>query len=603
MCGIAGIFGYHVSAPPVDARELERLREAMAVRGPDGAGSWISGDGRIGLAHRRLSILDLSAAGAQPMSTEDLRYWITFNGEIYNHSELRAELEGKGHRFRSQSDTETLLHLYREYGPGMVPKLRGMFAFALWDVQAQRLFLARDPFGIKPLYIADDGRTFRFASQVKALRLAEGVDLSLDPAGQVGFCLLGHIPDPHTLYRGIRALPAGSTLEVHLSGPHRPRTFFDVTEALAQGESEAEELAEEAMQERLALLVRESVTAHQLADVPVGVFLSSGIDSCTLARIASGQPDPLRTVTLGFTEYRGTSQDETPLAEAMAEQLGSTHRTRWVTKEDFQAHLEQALTAMDQPSIDGLNTYFVSQATATTGLKVALSGLGGDELFGGYSSFQQVPRLPRMLGPLSAAPALGRAFRRAWIPTLGRLAPPKYASLFELGPTLAGAYLLRRGLFMPWELPALLGDTIAREGWESLALIERLEGTVKGLNTDRTRICALETAWYMRNQLLRDSDWAGMAHGLEIRVPLVDVALFCAIAPFQALSKPPTKTQLGRTPHLPLPDHILHRPKTGFSIPIRQWAMSSLDLESKEAGLRGWARHMLARALPELEPA
>src|SRR4051794_33648635 len=203
MCGIAGIYSYRNSAPPVDREELLCIREAMANRGPDGAGLWLSDDQRAGLAHRRLPIIDLSEAGAQPMSTADGRLRVTFNGEIYNYRALRAELEGKGYRFASSSDTEVLLHLYADRGTDMVHALRGMYAFAIWDERASELFLARDPFGIKPLYYADRGETFRFASQVKALLKSEGIDTAPDPAGTVGFFVWGSVPEPHTLYRGI----------------------------------------------------------------------------------------------------------------------------------------------------------------------------------------------------------------------------------------------------------------------------------------------------------------------------------------------------------------------------------------------------------------
>jgi asparagine synthase (glutamine-hydrolysing) len=214
MCGIAGIFAYRESAPPVDREELLRIREAMIARGPDGAGLWISPDRRIGLAHRRLSIIDLTDTGAQPMATADGRLRITFNGEIYNNRELKQELEAKGYRFHSNSDTEVLLHLYADRGVDMLHALRGMYAFALWDEQKQGVFLARDPFGIKPLYYADDGRTFRFASQVKALLRGGAIAATPEPAGQVGFFLWGSVPEPFTLHKEVRSLPAGTRLWV-----------------------------------------------------------------------------------------------------------------------------------------------------------------------------------------------------------------------------------------------------------------------------------------------------------------------------------------------------------------------------------------------------
>jgi len=234
MCGIAGIFAYGASAPPVDQEELLRIREHMINRGPDGAGLWISPDRRVGLAHRRLAIIDLSQTGAQPMATADGRYRITFNGEIYNYRELKKELQAKGYVFHSNSDTEVLLHLYADRGEDMVHALRGMYAFALWDERKKGMFLARDPFGIKPLYYADDGTAIRVASQVKALLAGGAIDTTIEPAGHVGFFLWGHVPEPYTLYKGIRALPAGTSLWIDASGPKPSRQFFNVTEELAK---------------------------------------------------------------------------------------------------------------------------------------------------------------------------------------------------------------------------------------------------------------------------------------------------------------------------------------------------------------------------------
>src|SRR6516164_656006 len=228
MCGIAGIYAYRASARSVDHDELVRMCDHMAARGPDGSGEWYSADRRVSLGHRRLSIIDLSARGAQPMQTVDGRLVITFNGEIYNYRALRSKLETKGYVFQSNSDTEVLLHLYTELGHEMLRELRGMFAFAIWDAQEQRLLLARDPYGIKPLYYADNGLTLRFASQVKALMAGRGVSKDPDPAGWVGFYLFGSVPEPFTTYREIRALPAGSSVSIDLFGSRSPRQYYSI---------------------------------------------------------------------------------------------------------------------------------------------------------------------------------------------------------------------------------------------------------------------------------------------------------------------------------------------------------------------------------------
>ncbi|HXH29507.1 MAG TPA: asparagine synthase (glutamine-hydrolyzing) [Bacteriovoracaceae bacterium] len=592
MCGIAGILAYRDSAPPVDQIELLQIRDAMVNRGPDGSGLWLSADHRVGLAHRRLSIIDLSDAGAQPMANGDGSLQVVFNGEIYNYRELRREMEGKGRRFRSASDTEVLLHLYAEHGADMVHHLRGMYAFAIWDPKNRRLFLARDPFGIKPLYFANDGNTFRFASQVKALLKGGRVDTSPESAGHVGFFLWGSVPEPYTLYKGVRALPAGSYMWVNNAGAHQPVRFFKISDEFSRAKEPATEISQHERRERLHTALKDSVEHHMVADVPVGVFLSSGLDSTTITALATeaGQSD-LRTITLGFHEYRGTENDETPLAALIADHYGTAHQTQWVAKADFRDNLNKLLDAMDQPSIDGINGYFVSKAAVDAGLKVVLSGLGGDELFGGYSYFQQIPRMVKALGPFQSIPSLGKGFRTLSGTILKHFTSPKYAGLLEYGGTYGGAYLLRRGLYMPWELPELLDGEMVREGWNELQTLAHLEQTTQGTDNAHLKVTALETVWYMRNQLLRDTDWASMAHSLEIRVPLVDIELFKTVTSLNVAGYPTTKRDMASTPSVPLPDVVLNREKTGFSTPVREWLLDGDDgCVSKPArGLRSWA--------------
>ncbi len=590
MCGIAGIVAYADAAPPVDRSELIRIREAMAARGPDGAGVWMADDQAVGLAHRRLAIIDLSETGAQPMSTPDGRFVVTFNGEIYNYREIRDELERKGVRLRSQSDTEVLLHLYAERGADMVHALRGMYAFALWDASNKTLFLARDPFGIKPLYYSDGGGVFRFASQVRALLQGDAIDKTPEAAGHVGFYLWGAVPEPYTLYRGIRALPAGTYMSVSRSGIAGPTRFFDIAAELAI----AHEIAKagvETTRESLAQAVRDSVRRHLVADVPVGLFLSSGLDSAVIAGVAAGESGGrLNALTLGFREYQGAEHDEVPLARVVAAHYSISHRTRWIERAEFERDLEKILAAMDQPSTDGVNTYFVSKAASEGGMKVALSGLGGDELFAGYPSFRHVPRLARWLRFARAVPSLGRAFRVLSAPLLRRITSPKAAGLLEYGGSYPGAYLLRRSLFMPWELEELLDPAMVKSGLEELQPLLSLDKTARGLSTPRQRVAALELGWYLRNQLLRDADWAGMAHSVEIRVPFLDVDLFRKVAPTLALPQPPAKRDVASALLRPPPQRVVQRPKTGFATPVKAWTSGGAD---SARGLRGWACRVL----------
>jgi asparagine synthase (glutamine-hydrolysing) len=610
MCGINGIFAYHYAANPVDRDELLRTRDYMTKRGPDGFGAWVSKDGRVGVGHRRLSIIDLSEAGAQPMFSGDGRLAVTFNGEIYNYPELRRDLEAKGRIFKSHSDTEVLLHLYAEKGEAMVNSLRGMFAFAIWDERDRKLFLARDPYGIKPLYYADDGWTFRFASQVKALVAGGEISKDPEPAGQVGFYLFGHVPEPFTTFQAVRALPAGTTLLVNSIGAHEPHRYHSISQVYCEAEAKGKSSKPSRQQApyadiREALL--DSVSHHLLADVPVGAFLSAGVDSSALVGLMrdAGQQD-IQTVTLAFSEFQGRPEDEAPLAEKVARLYGTRHTTRVVTEAEFTADLPHILEAMDQPSIDGINTWFVSKAAHELGLKVAISGLGGDELFGGYPSFWDIPKWVSRLAVPSRIPLLGTT-ARWFLQQLGRAlaVSPKAAGMIELGGSYAGAYLLRRGLFMPWELIQILDPAIVNEGLDRLAPLHLVQETLAPCPVSPFgRVLALESSLYMRNQLLRDSDWASMAHSLELRVPLVDSTLLKTVArhlPATTGVAAP-KAALALSPSKPLPAEILSKPKTGFTTPIAKWlqnqalpAVRSQSRLQKVPKTAHWSRQWAAR--------
>ncbi len=611
MCGIAAIYAHRQAAPRVDPDELLRIRERMRSRGPDGEGLWVSPDGRVGLAHRRLAIIDLSAAGAQPMFSPDGRLGVVFNGEIYNHREIRSNLEREGRVFVSKSDTEVLLHLYAVRGRDFVRDLRGMFAFALWDARERALLLGRDPLGIKPLYYADDGRTIRVASQVKALLAGGAISRDPEPAGVTGFFLWGSVPEPWTTFRTVRALPAGTTMAVSQSGVEAPEPFFSAAAGIRAAEAEAVGFSEAQAIERIGSAVRESVRTHLVADVPVGAFLSAGVDSNAVTGIAAGMiGNRLRTVTISFNEFAGTSEDEAPLAEEMAGAWGTDHAAIRIDRETFESEVPRLLEAMDQPTVDGVNTYFVSRAAREAGLKVALSGLGGDELFGGYPSFQQVPRMVRWAKVPGLVPGLGRAFR--WGAGLGRNVfgvRPKTAGLIEYGGTYEGAYFLRRGLFMPWELSSVMDADMAREGLRSVYPIDHLnELMTPRPRTAFGRVAALEIGQYMRNQLLRDADWASMAHGLEVRVPLVDGSLVREAAGIMG-------ARLARRRKGALVDALglaplraaAKRPKTGFGIPVWEWISRCRDLDAWRRvpalggpavhGSRRWAYMVYAMAV------
>jgi asparagine synthase (glutamine-hydrolysing) len=593
MCGINGIFAYAPAAPPVDPDELVRSRECMRSRGPDAADVWISDDRRVGLGHRRLAIIDLSEGGRQPMRRGERV--IVFNGEIYNYQELRARLEAKGRTFTSHSDTEVLLGLYDEMGEAMLNELRGMFAIMLWDGAKRRMFLARDPYGIKPLYYSNDradaGGTLRVASQVKALIGGGQVDRQFDPAAAAGFFLRGTVPEPFTMYRAIRALPAGTYCYVDANGVQEPRQYFSIAATLRDAVENARPVSDDERQTIVHDAVLESVRYHMVADVPVGAFLSAGIDSTAVVALAreSGASD-LQTMTLRFEEYRGRDNDEAPLAALVAREYGVRHTIRDLALADFRNELPRIFAAMDQPTVDGLNSYFISKAAAEMGLKVALSGTGGDELFGGYTSFRDIPRWMPVTSVLSRVPGLGEGVYRLnnALAKRSRHISPKMGEILRHGSSYAGAYLVKRGRFLMSELPEVLGADIAREGIERLNLLEILERAVTpDPGTPYARVAALESSLYLRNQLLRDMDWASMAHSLEVRVPLVDAHLLRKVAPVLVTRKDRGKQILANAPRPALPASVRARRKTGFTLPIREW----LQQEGRvEFGKRSWAR-------------
>ncbi|MEK6302321.1 MAG: asparagine synthase (glutamine-hydrolyzing) [Acidobacteriota bacterium] len=599
MCGLVSICAYNPVAAEIDRRELRAIRDHMASRGPDGIGEWFSPDGRTGMGHRRLSIIDLSEAASQPMTNEDGSIHLVFNGEIYNYRSLTKTLIEKGHRFRSHSDSEVLVHLYEERGEAMVEELRGMFAFALWDANKKAMLLARDPYGIKPLYYADDGWTVRVASQVKALVAGGGVSRLPEPAGIAGFYLFGSVPEPFTSYQEVRAVPAGSTVWIDHRGTSAPRSYFSVARVFHDASETAVRSNAAELKQTAHDAVLDSVRHHLVSDVPVSAFLSAGIDSGTVVALAcEAGAENLRTVTLSFAEYEDTHDDEAPLAAQVAQAYGAEHRTRLLREPEFQAELPNILSVMDQPSIDGINTYFISKAAAEVGVKVALSGLGGDELFCGYPSFRDLPRWVKMFSIAGRIPGAGR-LARGVISSIGpRSGSPKQASILEYGATYPGAYLLRRGLFMPWELNQLLGEEAAREGLRRLDPLGLIGAAMKpDPGSARVRVASLEAALYMRNQLLRDTDWASMAHSIEVRVPLVDAFLLKALAPLLISHREMhTKSLLAQLPSKPLPRAVTSRVKTGFTVPLNHWLErnSKLDIWRRVPALTKpgthWAR-------------
>jgi asparagine synthase (glutamine-hydrolysing) len=555
MCGIAGQLG----RPP--GSFAERVGPRLAHRGPDDAGVWQDEDAC--LVHRRLAILDLSPLGHQPMASPCGRWQLVFNGEIYNHAELRRQLEAEGQGFRGSGDTEVLLAWLIRRGRQGLGALRGMFAFCLFDTQERSALLARDPHGIKPLYLrSGPGGELCFASELRALLAADPAPPQLDRQALGRYLATGSVSEPATLVAGVQRLPCGHAATWH-QGRLSIAPWGPLPESLDAAIEDGMTPAEAVKRARGALA--DSVAAHMVSDVPVGLFLSAGLDSASLLALA---PRGLHTFTIGFLEPGADGFDESAPAARIAAHFGAHHTPLSLGADQAREWLPAFLASQDQPSIDGYNTWCVARLAREHGLKVALSGLGGDELFGGYPSFRMVPKLRRWrrrLGP--AAPLAAGLLRR--LPK-GRMARrQRLADLLEGPASLGQAYGCFRGLFSAAEADRLL------EHWG----LSPATGPPAGAPPpeapewpdEREGVAWLEGTRYLRNQLLPDSDVMAMAAGLELRLPLVDAHLQKRLAPIP----PPLRLEAGKgllERSMPeLPDWFLNRPKQGFRFPFQLW--------------------------------
>ena len=576
MCGIFGIVARNAR---LDEAILKRGTDSLAHRGPDDSGTVILHDSsrepvEIGLGNRRLAILDLSPLGHQPMHDPDTGNWIVYNGEIYNFREVRTELEGAGVRFASHSDTEVLLKAYACWGERWLTKFRGMFAFALWDAARHRLVIARDPMGIKPLYYAQSGAYFLFASEVRTLLGTGLVPRQIDPAGLINYLTFGSAYDPLTIAMGIHALPPGHML-VWDAGNLNISAYWDL---IGNHESPPTSPSEGQAVEQLQPLLEEAVRLQLIADVPLGVFLSGGIDSSALVSILSRGGITPTTFSIVFREA-GFSEAEH--SRAVAKKFRTDHHEILVSQADVLAAVPDALGAMDLPTMDGINTYFVSRETRAAGVKVALSGLGGDEIFAGYSSFRNVPRAERFGRFWKRLP---RPLRSSFASAFSAVTPEsdqnrKLAALARANERVLHPYFVTRMLFTPEQVDALsplstaAGDFARASQRDALACSRSLDPV--------NRVSYLESRCYMLNTLLRDADFMSMSQGLEVRVPLIDHQLAKAVLAL------PGAWKLNGTPKKllveslagSLPDEIVHRTKRGFTLPFECWLREELRNE------------------------
>jgi asparagine synthase (glutamine-hydrolysing) len=598
MCGIAGIIS---EKEAVVRRALSAMVAAQSHRGPDDAGEEVLpfGNRWIGLGHRRLSIIDLSAAGHQPMRHPGTGDRIVFNGEIYNFQRLRKDLDAAGgnEQFAGHSDTEVLLHGLSRWGTDYLTQLQGMYAFGFLNVGQNVLTLARDPLGIKPLYVAEHEGTVLFASEVRGILASGLIPREIDMQAVAGYLAYGAVQQPLTIIRGIRSLPPGSYQQfraapaAHDNGAApvtAPPTRFWSFPAPRLGVSREHAVVE------VDRLLDDAVHDHLISDVPVGVFLSSGLDSTAVASLAAKHSSDLRSFTVGFADQPDMS--ELTLAGETAQHLGLRHTEIILNGEDAEATVWDWLESLDQPSTDGLNVYVISKAVRAHGITVALSGQGGDELFGGYPSFRDVPRLRPWVGMLSKVP---RPLRRAMctLAAANRSAAvrDKLGDIADTDGSVLQLYLQRRRAMSNRQLAALgvspqrLG---LRDDYLPQAALHDI-ATPDGADADAVwQVSQLESRLYQGNMLLRDGDANGMCHGLEIRVPMLDQRVVNYVTALPGSVRLPNgvadKHLLRVACARFMRPALLRQGKRGFALPINRWMLGPMrDLcESALAALK-----------------
>jgi asparagine synthase (glutamine-hydrolysing) len=554
---------------------------AMQHRGPDQGGTWQSQQNPgVTFGHRRLSILDLSDAGRQPMIDHKNGVVTVFNGEIYNFQDLRAELEQFGHSFVSTCDTEVVLAAYSQWGDSCIERLRGMFALAIWDPRNATVLFARDRLGIKPLYFTNQGGRLLFASELRSLLGVSGVGKTLDPLGLQSFLWHGFVAGPGTMVQGIELLDPGAIMRISTSGRVLERRRYwklprsqptsDTTAAVADLEQELDR----------------TVRMHLLADVPLGIFLSGGVDSSVVAAVAQRNSNrPVVTFNVGFEEAKF---DESPYARDVGRRLGTDHREILLSERRFAEHLDDAIESLDQPTFDALNTYFVSRAVREAGLTVALAGTGGDELFGGYASFSDLPRARPLASVLGHLPArmrrgISSLASRILMGAGSEIAPQtrwgKLADLLGTRGDRLGMYQVSYAIFTREMQRALTLSGASNLDYglnpgRASELRELIEG-----QSDLAAISSLELANFVGERLLRDTDCASMAVSLEVRVPLLDHVLLESLSRvadtrrFEPLRR---KELLKYMVREQLPASVFERKKSGFELPLGNWCRARL---------------------------
>jgi asparagine synthase (glutamine-hydrolysing) len=595
VCGITGVFEFGATERPVDGKVLERMRDTLVHRGPDDGGVWISSDRRVGFGHRRLSIIDLSPNGHQPMSNEDGSIWITYNGEIYNHARLRPELEARGHVYRSRTDTETLLHLYEEEGPDFLQRLEGMFALAIWDSRRGELLLARDRIGVKPLYYAVLPGTILFGSEIKAILEHPRMSRGVDRAALYHYLTFIASPAPRTLFQGIHKLPPATRMNVDRHGAIRSTTYWDPFEVPPDPEARYDDAEDCAA--RIRTLLDEAIAKRMMSDVPFGVFLSGGLDStANVALMARHMDRPVRTFSVGFKDQ--ASYNEFAWAREVARRFGTEHHEVVIDSKDLLEFMPRLVHHQDEPIADWVCVplHFVSKLARDSGTIVIQVGEGSDEQFFGYenylrafrqhgAAFERIRRLPRPLRLAAYRTArglaglLGRGGDR--LELLRRAARDE---LFFWGGAIAWSEQEKRRLLLPGaQVP--IGNLSSHDA--IAAIDDRARALRNGADFGQ-RMIYLELKNRLAELLLMRVDKITMASSIEARVPFLDHKLI----EFTMRIPTPLKIRDGRGKYLLrlamrgiVPEAVIERPKQGFGAPVREWLTGELYAPARDGVL------------------
>jgi asparagine synthase (glutamine-hydrolysing) len=579
MCGIAGIFDTH-GLRPIDRSLLERMNQAQFHRGPDEGGTFIAPG--IGLAHRRLSIIDLST-GQQPLFNQDRSICIVFNGEIYNFQQVRAELQALGYAFQTHSDTEVIVQAWAAWGEDCVQKLRGMFAFAIWDTRREKLFIARDRLGIKPLYFAtlEDGQ-FVFGSELKVLATHPGLQRRLDPLAVEDYFALGYIPEPRTIYRNVSKLLPGYTLTLSReSAVPEPRQYWDIS--LRPGTTKPADVEHE-----LIARLKDAVGSHLMAEVPLGAFLSGGVDSsAVVAMMAQLQETPVNTCAIGFNEK---AFNETEFAQQVADRYRTNHFMKVVGTDDFDL-VDQLALLYDEPFADSsaIPTYRVCQL-ARERVTVALSGDGGDELFAGYRRYRWHMNEERLRGAFPAG------LRKPLFGFLGAMYPkadwaPKFLRAKTTFQALARdsveGYFHNFSILTDGLRGQLYSESFKRElaGYRAIELFQRYAANAP-VEDPLSLVQYLDMKTYLVGDILTKVDRASMAHALEVRVPILDHEFMewgCSLPHDLKLKGQTGKYVFKKALEPHLPNDVLYRPKMGFAVPLAQWFRGPLKQRVRDS--------------------